>query len=204
MFTYIKYIKMENKMSIKILKAAIAGLILSIGGYANATLIDNDMYTTDSESGLDWLDWTAASGVTQTDALTTFESGGWRVANQNDVYELLNNFFDTTFSNGSSRSISTGSLPDFSARFAQFKELFGSNNGTQVFGRIEGFGLIGVQSNYVFAGYIPSNYGSINNTSTRQGVALVRNTMQVPEPSTLVIFTLGIIGLASRRFKQQA
>jgi hypothetical protein len=195
---------MENKMNIKMLKAAVAGLILSIGGFANATLIDNDSYTTDSESGLDWLDWTAASGVTQTDALATFESGGWRVANENDVFELLNNFFDTTFSSDSSNLISTGSLPDFTARFAQFKELFGSNNGSQVFGRIEGFGLIGAQNSYVFSGYIPSNYGSINNTSTRQGVALVRDTMQVPEPSTLAIFALGIIGLASRRFKKKA
>jgi len=191
-------------MNIKMLKAAVAGLILPIGGFANATLIDNDSYTTDTESGLDWIDWTAASGVTQTDALAIFESGGWRVANQNDVYELLNNFFDTTLSSSSSTLISTGSLPDFTAKFTQFKGLFGSNNGSQVFGRIEGFGLIGAQSNYVFGGYIPSYYGSINNTNTREGVALVRNTIQVPEPATLAIFALGIIGLASRRFKKQA
>jgi len=54
--------------------------------------------------------------------------------------------------------------------------------------------------------------GSITKTSDRiardssyhvWGVALVRTT-SVPEPSTLAIFALGVIGLASRRFKKQS
>jgi len=35
------------------------------------------------------------------------------------------------------------------------------------------------------------------------GVALVRDSIEVPEPSTLAIFALGMIGLATRRFKKQ-
>jgi len=45
-------------------------------------------------------------------------------------------------------------------------------------------------------------YSSVNPT---YGVALVRaaSSTSVPEPSTLAIFALGIMGLASRRFKKQ-
>jgi len=35
-------------------------------------------------------------------------------------------------------------------------------------------------------------------------VALVRRSVDVPEPSTLAIFALGMIVLASRRFKKQS
>ena len=36
------------------------------------------------------------------------------------------------------------------------------------------------------------------------GVALVRDVTSVPEPSTLAVFALGLMGLASRKFKKQA
>jgi len=44
--------------------------------------------------------------------------------------------------------------------------------------------------------------GSLSNPT--YGVALVRNVAEVPEPSTLAIFALGMMGLASRRFKKQS
>jgi hypothetical protein len=37
-----------------------------------------------------------------------------------------------------------------------------------------------------------------------EGVAVVQSITYVPEPSTLAIFALGIMGLASRRFKKQS
>jgi len=47
-----------------------------------------------------------------------------------------------------------------------------------------------------------------SDTYSRSGIALIREipqlTSSVPEPSTLAIFALGMIGLASRRFKKQA
>jgi hypothetical protein len=36
------------------------------------------------------------------------------------------------------------------------------------------------------------------------GLVLIKNQVDVPEPSTLAIFALGMIGLASRRFKKQS
>jgi hypothetical protein len=47
---------------------------------------------------------------------------------------------------------------------------------------------------------------NLNSNNVWQRYVLVRNNNQVdvPEPSTLAIFALGIIGLASRRFKKQS
>jgi hypothetical protein len=41
-----------------------------------------------------------------------------------------------------------------------------------------------------------------NTVDPASGVVLVKDVNQVPEPSSLAIFALGIIGLASRRFKK--
>ena len=47
----------------------------------------------------------------------------------------------------------------------------------------------------------------MNENAVGGGIALTRlvqqNTVDVPEPSTLAIFALGIMGLALRRFKKQ-
>jgi len=43
----------------------------------------------------------------------------------------------------------------------------------------------------------------ITGESISQSTMLVRSALSVPEPSTLAIFAIGIIGLASRRFKKQ-
>jgi len=50
------------------------------------------------------------------------------------------------------------------------------------------------------------NYGdlSINNFSLDAGFQANFSATDVPEPSTLAIFALGMIGLASRRFKKQS
>jgi len=43
-----------------------------------------------------------------------------------------------------------------------------------------------------------------NVTSTVAGLVLIKDQVEVPEPSTLAIFALGMIGLASRQFKKQS
>jgi len=52
-------------------------------------------------------------------------------------------------------------------------------------------------------GYSSLGVVNFNNSNSPTGSLLVRN-IQVPEPSTLAIFALGMIGLASRRFKKQS
>ena len=51
---------------------------------ANAAIIDNGSYTTDTESGLDWLDVTLSINRSYSDVSSQFGSGGdfegWRYA----------------------------------------------------------------------------------------------------------------------------
>ena len=49
-----------------------------------------------------------------------------------------------------------------------------------------------------------SNYDAIDDVRWSVGAAPPRPDMNVPEPSTFAIFALGIMGLASRRFKKQS
>lgn len=48
------------------------------------------------------------------------------------------------------------------------------------------------------------SFGTIYDTSGDLTLAINGSTISVPEPSTLAIFALGMIGLASRRFKKQS
>jgi len=61
----------------------------------------------------------------------------------------------------------------------------GSNNGSFIYHMRDGINHVNVQSQF-------------NITNMRQG------SISVPEPSTLVIFALGIISLASRRFNKKS
>jgi hypothetical protein len=59
-------------MTFKFLKIIGIGFILSVSTLANATLIDNGYYSTDTESGLDWFDWTETLNDTQAERFFTF------------------------------------------------------------------------------------------------------------------------------------
>lgn len=54
--------------------------------------------------------------------------------------------------------------------------------------------------------FIDNNRNLTNDTyyGTKMGSWLVREHTEVPEPSTLAVFALGLLGLASRKFKKQA
>ena len=53
------------------------------------------------------------------------------------------------------------------------------------------------------AGYKVGNYAS-NSSGVYEKVVFRASAIDVPEPSTLAIFALGIMGLAARRFKKKA
>jgi hypothetical protein len=73
-------------MTFTFLKIIGIGFILSVSTLANATLIDNGDYTTDTESGLDWLDWTETLSDTQSEALAEFSGDGWRIATATEAH----------------------------------------------------------------------------------------------------------------------
>lgn len=63
---------------------------------AQAVIIDNNTYTSDTATKLDWLDVTASAGRSYTDVLSNLGAGGdfsgWRFATTGELDTLLDNF----------------------------------------------------------------------------------------------------------------
>ena len=195
------------------LKAVCAGLIFTLSGFANAGIIDHGGYT--EVNGIDWLDWTSTLDMTQSQALAA--NVGWRAATLTEVRVMMNEVFETTFAWGDAHSISSGFGINISEKNMMFNNLFGctrcSPNDNVTYALINGVGLVGTYRNMggytqVFAGYGKGYFGQVIHHQTNAGVALVRGASnektEVPEPTTLAIFALGMMGLASRRFKKQS
>jgi hypothetical protein len=187
-------------MNIKMLKAALAGLILSASGFANAGLIftvaevGSDVVITGSGSfdltGTTLVGDHAFSGfMNSSQALAVGNQGSW------DGY--------TGFTSNSG-AFGTGSFVD------------GSVDSGDVFGLdpLQLGGVVFLPTSYVSGDALSGSttlvghsFASLGlNTGTYQ-YATTHDTItiqvSVPEPSTLAIFALGMIGLASRRFKKQ-
>ena len=188
-------------MKFKMYKAAVVGFVLSISGVTNAGIIDNGNYTT--INGLDWLDWTLTLNLSQTEALT--DNIGWRTATLYEMQTMMSEFFNHPLIwniNGSAEN--SDEVVDLAEYQINFSKLFGITAGTfgSTYAHVEGVGIIG-HGGYDAGGILA---GFENPRSDYTGVALVRNSTQshdIPEPSTLAIFTLCLMGFTSRRFKKQ-
>jgi hypothetical protein len=191
-------------MNLKMMKAAFAGTILAISGFANAGIIDHGGYT--EVNGIDWLDWTTTLGMTESAALGV--NVGWRGATEAEMELLMNAMFPTTFvfdANGINNTDVGNAYP---TEMSRFLELFGATDNGNTYATAVGSGLVGFDSSAYAGLYSDTSpreqvYASVGYSANWNGVALVRSA-DVPEPSTLAIFALGMIGLASRRFKKQA
>jgi len=93
-------------MNIK-LSALTIGLLVGSMVFASsvsAAFIDNDSYTTDTESSLDWLDVTQSLGMSFNTVNSQFGTGdqfeGWRYATAADFTGLISHYTDTPLSNG--------------------------------------------------------------------------------------------------------
>jgi len=222
------------KMNIKMLKAALAGLVLSVSGFSNATLI------TFNDAAL----FEAAAGTLNTEDFSS-EAVEYSTANYSGVF---GGFTLTSLSNGDNNGILNSLIASSGAGdVSNGIGFFGQN----FYGWGNNDGGLGPQSNFSFSSSISAfgfdyfnadfsdSYnitvnGSVLNTIATNsngffgviavgenitsaiitnlttggyvgaaGLDNVRVSVQVPEPSTLAIFALGIMGLASRRFKKQ-
>jgi hypothetical protein len=211
-------------MKFKFLNTIISGLLLSVCcliNTANAGLIvDNGTYTTDTVTGFDWLDASYTDGLSYNQVLNEISSGsliGWQVASMDEVLDLLlhanNNVVfpytegqgltSSAYSNitnlidfiGPSYSGSTyvdliaytsdlNSIYNNQPTWHQTLQLHKWTNGNH-FLRVNSWSSESSQANTSIATWL------------RRG-----DSVNVPEPSTLAIFALGMIGLASRRFKK--
>jgi hypothetical protein len=204
-------------MKFKFINTAAAGLILCASFFvdiANAGLINSDYQTDgdlrlvlDESTGLEWLGLSNTKGMSYSRALLFYSE--FELATNTQIVELYSaifpNLLSSTFAFGgidptnddSNSSLnwtslfgSSGYSPEFSYGLYQDED-----NRTRIAGARYGNGSYWIQG-------LEETTEWNSPASIIAGVFLVRKA-QVPEPSTLVIFALGLIGLASRRFIKQ-
>ena len=72
-----------------VLPALVGGALVALSGITQATMVDNTMFTTDTETGLDWLDLTETRGQSYDEVENQMGAGqrydGWRHASRDEV-----------------------------------------------------------------------------------------------------------------------
>ncbi|MEW6995267.1 PEP-CTERM sorting domain-containing protein [Colwelliaceae bacterium MEBiC 14330] len=216
-------------MNLKMLKATVAGLVLSVSCFANAGLIiQADSVTTNmgeysatylandaiDQSGLS-IGYT--SGVSDFD--TYLSLNPTHIADSNTWFSSVgvsSGYFDLSL--GGMFNISSLALWNESQTSGQGVNtfnLYAANNidfnaSTLLgsFAAIEGtqtaqvFNFSNTLASH-FRIEVLSNHGSSCCTGIME-IAFEKSVTDVPEPSTLAILALGVMGLTSRRFKKQA
>jgi hypothetical protein len=188
------------------LKAAVAGLVLSISGFANAGLI---VKTIEIENALgqylqvsEFVAWgtNSNSDLALTSAFATASGSDYYLGNQScssstsDASCVLNGSGPTAWNNiyhgNSASSVLTITL-------ATASEI----NWFEIFGRTDCCGNRDVYNVSLFDAQGTEVHTSSNLSANNRAHSTGR--VDVPEPTTLAIFALGIMGLAARRFKKQ-
>jgi hypothetical protein len=98
---------MKNKVNTKMLKAAFAGLILFVSGFANAGVITiggltlenvGDNYVTDHVNNVDYLRWDLVKNFKYNELLTALQPGntyfGWKIASNGEANDFVNALLD--------------------------------------------------------------------------------------------------------------
>ncbi len=209
-------------MRLKNIIVTIVWLIAMLPSFARATIIDNGYYTTVDES--DWLDISLTTAKSYNDVLALLAPGqefsGWRVASYVEVTGFYSSF-------GYDYMPNTTDLVSGSNQNANFEDLHSIHGWTYADGVVMGYvSDVGndftgrsdkeVQPTWqqvvettvgcwqacpdIMGQWRGNSWGFDQSTAFWDvGTFLVRDTESVPEPSTLAIFALGIMGLVIRR-----
>jgi hypothetical protein len=192
-------------MTFKFLKMIGIGFILSFSTLANATLIDNGDYSTDTLSGLDWLDWTLTVDKTHAEALAIYGSEGYRLATLTEAQDLLYRLFQHPPTISNYFSFPWGG--PYESKIQAFAELFGGTIVTPSYlvsyATLPGHGIFGAEPTSIYSGYNPLYYGKDDYKSINSGIALVKFT-DVSEPAIITIFVLGFVGIGFARRRRQS
>jgi hypothetical protein len=206
-------------MKFKLLTPVLISACIFISTSANAALITvgaltleeaGDTYVKDSLNGLEWLRWDQVNGLTKADVDAEINSGdynGWSIANNTQAYQFINAIFHGGASATCSDSNSYCGPIDLNSLRAAFGLVTVSTRNQHNYGYY-------LSDDGGSKGYIGDNTGNNalykDTNTTSLSVApngsymLVRESSSVPEPTTIAIFALGLLGLASRCFKKQA
>lgn len=203
-------------MKNKLLKGLIASVALTVSNFASAGLIESDylssgdnLSVTDTATNLEWLDLSVSTSWTFSNWASLVEQNkGWRLASYSEVENLFNTAFPTYSAvHGGAGYVDTTD-PTLIQNFIDFRALFGTT--VMNSGGVDTYGLFKNEFNNnemmgasrwagtyrIFSTNFNSSVSEVNN-----GLYIVRDATDVPEPSTLAIFALSLIGLASRKFK---
>jgi len=220
-------------MKLKKLQPVLLSVILLFSLGSNAGLITdttNDSFI-DEATGLEWMDFGINNVYTFNEVVAKLGVGeeyeGWRVATQDEVYNLLAVSFLSLDPHTSDIDLSTsyvfledgidvqGSV--FTETFAMMGQNYEQGTGSDyerfssvgLYGdglsQLEIFQNIGAILDIQDQDYMKAKHGTQdfrNSTLSVISTMLVRNTTNVPEPTTLAIFALGIIGLGLHRKNQ--
>jgi hypothetical protein len=182
-------------------------LIFVLLSPVQAALVDNGLYTTDTVSGLDWLDLSETAGNSYQYA--DDPNAGWRHATNAEIESIFAQSFDGYFDTGAlNTSISSYGYADQNADTAVFIDLFGLDE-QRAIGMYkdedEIVRFMGAQDNgnyTVVYGLEYSNvYSETSTTSSAIGTWLVRSTV-VPIPAAVWLFGSALAGLSWLRRKQ--
>lgn len=196
-------------MKFKSLSAVLVGLALLVSGAANAVILDfNDLNVGSNQTS--YGSSYNYSGFTFTGTqLSSFDNDTWGM-NGDDT-----DYFGWA-SHSSDFGISATNGETFSLSSLQIGQLIWNGDGgaASITGTTLGGGTltqnITVTTSFTdvsFTGW--DNLASISisgppNWMALDNIDVTVGTTTVPEPSTLAIFALGLMGLASRRFKKQS
>jgi len=191
------------------LRTAALGTLLIISSPSKSSLIDNGSYTTDTVSGLDWLDLGQTAGTSYNAIISRVSStgdlSGWAIATSQQVYGL----FDAAGGDGVYPGIDTnGSMIyttldsiwanniHYSGDDIWLHVLDNTPGGITTGVRLTSSGFTNIWNDGFSYPYV--TYGNI-------GTALIRDTTQasIPEPSVIALMGLGIFGLGLARRKMK-
>jgi len=218
-------------MKFKFITAALAGLILSANCFinsANAGLISADLLSSndgllieDTTTGLQWADWSMHPGNISVDdffSSSLWAGQGFRLATQSEIMQLFtgagaDNFtFSNPWGNATTANIAAILEVNSTTLHTQANNWADTNGNSWIHAFYDDGGnpnfVSGVRFNSTSnAGTIDffgnDNYSKSQLWDPQWSVMAVRQT-EVPEPSTLAIFALGMMGLASRRFNKKS
>ncbi len=199
-------------MNIKMLKAAVAGLVLSVCGFANAGLIDFEDRSCNQcviGDGYNNFTWNGGAGDTATLNGTTYGSSGYQVlanALSGDIVAYNPYAYNPI-------DIALQGTGTFDLNSIWFASAWDSTLNMSFSGFLDGVEVytMDFEASNTEARIATFNWSGIDMLRINDtGQHFVMDNMlinssidEVPEPSTLAIFTLAIMGLASRRFQKQ-
>lgn len=215
-------------MRFKFFRVAVVGVFIAVSSFANATLVNTDyavigdgLTVTDTNTNYEWLDLSLTTNITLEAALTTYSS--YNLATRSQFEGLITAAF-SEYSEFSPTAVPyqlDNITAADTAMLTEWRRLFGGTFVRYTDSLISaGFYASALQKSGLESGgvrrgpeprdgalHVGSKVWDTDSvaalSASNTGYFLVK-TADVPEPSSLAILALGMIGLASRRFNKQS